>query len=141
MFGNRKQQGEWVEMQFMARAAANGFTVTKPWGDSVRYDFAIELKGKFQRVQVKSTASRDGASYACNTVWSAPQGRSRKYSPKDIDFFAIFVIPDEAWYILPIAELKRARSTFYLNPRNPKSRYFRYLEAWHLLKTGCGGIG
>ena len=139
MFGNRKQQGEWVELQFMARAAANGFTVTKPWGDSVRYDFAVELEGKFQRVQVKSTASRDGDSYACNTVWSAPQGRNRKYSPKDIDFFAIFVIPDEAWYIIPMAELKRPRATFYLNPRKPKNRYFRYLEAWHLLKQAVAG--
>jgi PD-(D/E)XK endonuclease len=135
MFKSRKEQGEWVEMQFMARAAANGFTVSKPWGDSSRYDFAIENEGRFQRVQVKSTSSRDGASYACNTIWSAPNGRSRRYSAKDVDFFAIFVIPDEAWYIIPLAQLTRARTCFFLNPRNPKNRYFRYLEAWHLLKA------
>lgn len=137
MFETRKQQGEWVELQFMARASANGFTVTKPWGDSARYDFAIEKQGRFQRVQVKSTACRDGDSYACNVVWSAPHRRNRKYSAKDIDFFAIFVVPDEAWYIIPIRELKRERSTFYLNPRNPKNRYFRYLEAWHFLNNRC----
>jgi hypothetical protein len=114
-----------------------GNTVTKPWGDSARYDFAIEKAGRFQRVQVKSTASRDGASYACNVIWSAPHGRSRKYSPKDVDFFAILVVPDEAWYIIPIADLKRARSQFYLNPRNPRNRYFRYLEAWHFFEYRC----
>ena len=112
MFETRKQQGEWVELQFMARASANGFTVTKPWGDSARYDFAIEKQGRFQRVQVKSTASRDGDSYACNVIWSAPHGRSRKYSAKDIDFFAIFVVPDEAWYIIPIRELTRGGARF-----------------------------
>jgi hypothetical protein len=74
-------------------------------------------------------------------VWSAPQGRTRKYSAKDVDFFAIFVVPDEAWYIIPIVQLRRARTTFYLNPRNPKNRYFRYLEAWHLLKAACSPMG
>jgi hypothetical protein len=117
----------------MARAAANGFTVTKPWGDSVRYDFAVEKAGQFTRVQVKSTASHDGTSYVCNTVWSGAKGKTRRYARGDVDVFAIFVIPDEAWYIIPMAELERTRAQFYLNPRNPKSRYFRYLEAWHLL--------
>lgn len=133
VFQSRKQQGEWVEMQFMARAAANGFTVAKPWGDSARYDFAVERDGKFRRVQVKSTASHDGKSYVCNTVWSAPNGKTRKYARKDVDFFAIFVIPDEAWYIIPMARLRRTRSQFYLNPQNPRNRYFEFLEAWHLL--------
>lgn len=114
----------------MARAAANGFTVTKPWGDSARYDFAVEKNGRFQRVQVKSTASYDGSSYVCNTVWSAGKGRTRRYRRKDVDVFAIFVIPDEAWYIIPMNELERTRAQFYLNPRDRKSRYFRYLEAW-----------
>src|ERR1051325_4164226 len=85
VFGSRKQLGEWVEMQFMARAAANGFTVSKPWGDSVRYDFAVEKGGVFRRVQVKGTASHDGKSYVCNTVWSAAQGRTRRYARKDVD--------------------------------------------------------
>ena len=133
VFGSRKQLGEWVEMQFMARAAANGFTVSKPWGDSVRYDFAIEKDGVFRRVQVKSTASHDGKSYVCNTVWSAKKGRTRRYARKDVDVFAIFVIPDEAWYIIPMAQLEKTRAQFYLNPQNPKSRYFQFLEAWHLL--------
>ena len=31
-----KKRGEWVEMQFMARAAQHGLTVSRPWGDSAR---------------------------------------------------------------------------------------------------------
>src|SRR5438552_12970322 len=50
-----KRRGEWVELQFMARAAAHGLTVSKPWGDSARYDFIVEQRGRFRRVQVKST--------------------------------------------------------------------------------------
>ena len=74
-------------------------------------------------------------------LWSAPEGKSRKYSKDEVDFFAIFLIPEEAWYIIPVGELKQARSQFYLNPRNAKNKYFRYLEAWGKLKKGKSEIG
>jgi hypothetical protein len=134
-----KERGEWAEMQFMARAAAQGFTVTKPWGDSARYDFAVEWSGCFQRVQVKSTASRSGISYVCNVVRGGPDVRLR-YTEKDLDFFAILLIPEELWYIIPVAGMGRERASYLLQPHNPKNRYFKYFEAWHLLKEECSGL-
>lgn len=121
----------------MARATANGFTVTKPWGDSARYDFAVERNGIFQRVQVKSTAARSGPSYICNTI-GGPSNKNRKYDSKHVDFFAIILVPEEVWYIIPVGALGRERSCFNLNPQNPTHRYFKYLEAWHLLKQAVG---
>ena len=41
-FKTFKERGEWVELQFMARAVRNGFKVSKPWGDSSAYDVGIE---------------------------------------------------------------------------------------------------
>ena len=79
-----KRRGEWVELQFMARAAAHGLTVSKPWGDSARYDFAVEHGGRFSRVQVKSTYFyRPGAGYVCKFL-----PRNGSYSRKDIEFLA-----------------------------------------------------
>jgi hypothetical protein len=132
-----KRRGEWVELQFMARAAGKGFTVSKPWGDSARYDFAVEYGGRFHRVQVKSTmqqAQRGRGAYLCNTVSRGPIGPSRGYTARDVDFFAFFIIPEELWYIVPIADVRRARTAVYLNPSVPRNRWFRYLEAWDLLK-------
>ena len=61
MIENPKKRGEWVELQFLARATAHGLTVSKPWGESNAYDCVVESHGKFHRVQVKSTSqSRDG---------------------------------------------------------------------------------
>jgi hypothetical protein len=40
-FSNFKQRGEWVELQFMARAARLRFAVSKPWGDTLPYDVGI----------------------------------------------------------------------------------------------------
>ena len=37
-----KRRGEWVELIFMMRAAELEFNVSKPWGDSSRYDVSVE---------------------------------------------------------------------------------------------------
>jgi hypothetical protein len=49
-----KLRGGWAEMCFMTRAAKHGFSATRPWGEMSRYDFAVEYKRHFVRVQVKS---------------------------------------------------------------------------------------
>jgi hypothetical protein len=41
-FGTCKQQGEWAELCFMARAAGHGLRVSKPYGDSASYDVGVE---------------------------------------------------------------------------------------------------
>ena len=56
-----KLRGEWAELRFMTRAAEHGLCVTKPWGKTARYDFAVEHEGHFVRVQVKSTMFKDRA--------------------------------------------------------------------------------
>ena len=50
-----KLRGEWAELRFMTCAAEHGLCVTKQWGETARYDFAVEHEGHFVRVQVKST--------------------------------------------------------------------------------------
>ena len=137
-----KRRGEWVELQFMARAAAHGLTVSKPWGDSARYDFIVEHAGRFHRVQVKSTTmymparGNHRGSYMCNTVSrNSDWKNARHYDAAQIDFFAFYIIPEDVWYIVPIAVVRCARFAVSLNPYKRDNKYFRYLEAWHLLKS------
>ncbi|MGZ4813594.1 MAG: group I intron-associated PD-(D/E)XK endonuclease [Terriglobales bacterium] len=143
MIRHPKRRGEWVEMQFMARAAAHGLTVSKPWGDSARYDFIVESRGRFLRVQVKSTTWRSGKAYVCNTGSRSPRRPAAFYSPDQIDFFALYIIPEDLWYIVPAGQLTQAKYAAFLNPYDPKNRYFRYMEAWHLLTSArserCSG--
>jgi hypothetical protein len=125
---NRKQRGEWAEMCFMARAAAHGLCVAKPYGDSARYDFAIEYQGRFLRVQVKSTKYMRFGSYICHTTSNQP------YRANQIDFIAAYVIPLDVWYILPTAALQ-GKAMVCLSPHRKTSKYGRYREAWHLLRA------
>ena len=128
-FGNCKQRGEWAELCFMARAAGMGLCVCKPYGDSAQYDVGIEHDGRMLRVQIKSTTySREGA-FTCNVV-----GRGHKgYVAGVVDFFAIYVVPANVWYILPFAATAGTVS-LQLSPGREGERFQQYLEAWHLLR-------
>ena len=136
-FTTRKQQGEWVELQFMAQAASRRFAVCKPWADMGPYDIGIEYDENFLRVQVKGTTQRLGAGYRCQM---RPRHRKRNYSPKQIDLFAAYVIPANAWYIIPstIILASGAAKDIVICPITPPKkkasyRYECYREAWNLL--------
>jgi hypothetical protein len=137
-FSNFKQRGEWVELQFMARAARLRFAVSKPWGDTQAYDVGIEHAANFLRVQVKSTTVRSGAGYRCQFMPNYK--RKRDYSLDEIDLFAAYVIPEDLWYLIPAVLLlgKRRRFMAALCPLRPPAkrasyRYEPYREAWNLL--------
>jgi len=137
-FTNFKQRGEWVELQFMAQAAQHCFAVSKPWGDTRAYDVGIEHGENFLRVQVKSTTSRSGAGYRCQFM---PNHQSKHdYSLRQIDLFAAYVIPEDAWYLIPAVLLlgKRRKSMAMLCPVVPPAKkasycYEGYREGWNML--------
>ncbi|HLZ43401.1 MAG TPA: group I intron-associated PD-(D/E)XK endonuclease [Candidatus Sulfotelmatobacter sp.] len=123
-----KARGEWAELRFMTRAAELGFRVTKPWGDNAPYDFAVESRGHFLRVQVKCTRQKRWNSYRCHL-----DSNGHPYRRDQIDFIAAYVIPTATWYILPIGAT-HGKPDILLAPQRPDSRYEKYREAWHLLK-------
>ncbi len=139
-FRNFKQRGEWVELQFMAKAAQRQFAISKPWGDTQAYDVGIEHEANFLRVQVKSTTVRSGAGYRCQFMPN--HKKKRDYSLQEIDLFAAYVIPEDVWYLIPAVLLlgQRRRRMAALCPMVPPRkkasyRYEPYREAWHLLTT------
>ena len=134
MIQNPKKRGEWVELQFLARATAQGLTVSRPWGDSAAYDAVVENSCGLYRVQVKSSTFRQCGAYKCITVLREKGGVIVPYRRDQIDFFAFYLIPEDLWYIIPVSELSGKRAVL-LNPLDRKSPYFRYLEAWYLLRA------
>jgi hypothetical protein len=127
-----KERGEWAELCFMARARGEGMAVLKPYGDSRPYDVAVEEDGRrILRVQVKSTIyCRRGGEYSLSVT-----GQKRKRYPKgSVDFFAVFVIPLDEWYIIPYKAMGR-RLTLHFTPGSKRSKWTPYLEAWDLLRV------
>lgn len=127
-FKTCKQRGEWVEMVFMARASREGLQVSKPYGESAAYDFIVESGAFCSRVQVKSTLARSWNGYKC--YLHASMGR--RYKSGSFDYAGIYVIPANAWFIVPHVGLP---GSLFLLPGTVGSKYYEYEEAWHLLKS------
>ena len=141
-FKTFKQRGEWVELQFMAQAASRGLRVLKPWGDSLQYDVVIDREGRFLRVQVKGFSSRGSrGGYLCR-LRHGGSGKQR-YRSEDLDLFAVYILPANAWYLIPSAKvlLPTPKMWLMLYPDGPPRPgrhtrdhdYEHYREAWHLL--------
>jgi hypothetical protein len=80
------------------------------------------------RVQVKSTIFREGSGYSCTLKDS--KGPYRKNS---FEFVAAYVIPEDAWFILPEKKV-RGMWSVGLYPKLENSKYGEYMEAWDLLR-------
>ena len=126
-----KERGEWAELCFMARAAGLGLGVLKPYGESGRYDVAVENGGAILRVQVKSTIyCRRGNEYSLNV-----HGPGRKqYEKGTVDFFAVWVVPLGEWYIIPYEAMGK-RQTLHFTAGSKRAKWARYREAWDLLRV------
>jgi len=132
-FRKPKVRGEWVEMKFMVRAAETGLMVSKPYGDSAHFDFVVGQSERLHRVQVRGTSSYiHSCSFICSMTWGNPRQR---YAPGDFDFLAVYVIPCDMWYVIPMAALQPVPWNVSLYPHNPNSRgkQEKYREAFHLL--------
>jgi hypothetical protein len=129
-FPTTKEKGEWAELCFMARARQIGLSVVKPYGDSAQYDVGIENRGRLLRVQVKSTSSRRGRTFICNLTGPG----HRAYSQDSVDFFAVYVVPADVWYILPHSATQGTSVSLRVGPGKFGHKYENYLEAWHLLR-------
>jgi hypothetical protein len=130
VFKTYKQRGEWIELLFMTRAAKRGYVVSKPWGDSARYDVGIEQNRRIKRVQVKGTDRREGDGYSCHLAGS----KLKAYTVKEIDYFAIYLLEEDIWYIFPAKRLV-GQASVMLSPHDKGSVHERYREAWELLDS------
>jgi hypothetical protein len=128
----RKARGEWSESVFMVRAVERGLPVSRPWGDSNSFDFVVGKPGRFVSVQVKSTTVKNGGGYVCSV-----RQNGAKYSRGAFDFLAAYVIPEDAWYLIPAKKLA-GRGYVTLCSNSGEANFEEYREAWHLLREAAG---
>jgi hypothetical protein len=126
---NSKRCGEAVEAAFLAKACSLRFPVCKPWGESERYDLVVDWGKGFWRVQVKGRFHRRRSKYQVTTE----NNQGRTYTRDEIDFIVVHIVPEDAWYVVPI-EVAESRKSMCFNPSNGgKAKYEKYREAWCLL--------
>jgi hypothetical protein len=132
---NAKWRGEIVETAFLHKAASMGFAVTKPFGESQSYDFIVDSGPRLWRVQVKSGASMCRNSYIVVAHHFLVEQKGKiAYTAEQIDVLAAYVVPADAWYIIPVCALTPC-TTLFLFPHlsGHAGKYERFREAWFLM--------
>lgn len=124
--------GEMCEMEFIVRAMRLGLKVSRPLTET-KYDVVIDNGKNLLRIQVKGTRSinnKGAMSYGVMTSYGA-YGK-KLYDKTHMDFFAIFVEPENIWFIVPVDEINYSKIT--LSPHAKKSKYTPFKDAWHLIQ-------
>jgi PD-(D/E)XK endonuclease len=121
----RKARGEAAEAAFLAKASSLGFGVAKPWGDSERYDFILDSGHNFWRVQVKSTQRFAESRYRVKA-----SGWRDTYNRDQIDFIVVYIVPEDLWYVVPIAAAASRKGLRFYPHSGRKALLEKYREAW-----------
>jgi hypothetical protein len=136
-----KQRGELAEMMFMVKAAQKGFATAKPYGDSRRYDFILDVGRRLWRVQVKSSSAKQYGSYMVNLQRNA-NGETVFYAASEIDFVVAYVFPCEAWFVIPVEAIAgRKTAKFCLHGNARSGKLGKYWEAWGLMSSRLVSAG
>lgn len=135
----KKNQGDAAEIKFMLLNLEMGYTVSRPFGEKSRYDIIVDNGTTLERVQVKSTSRKDLSSgmncYNCMVYTHGyvrkNNGNSKiytlkKYTKKEIDFVAIYIIPENAWYKIPIEEIKGYNVKLYPHRKSRSNTFEKY---------------
>jgi hypothetical protein len=129
-----KLMGELSELDFLRKAMGMGMIVSKPWGDSYRYDFICDVNERLWRTQVRSTEFRFGArGYAVHA--SVYVGRQIvALTAKDIDVLIGYIVSRDIWYVVPVrAFTPRKNLWFYPDGSKKGATFEKFREAWWIM--------
>jgi hypothetical protein len=134
----RPKEGEQGELAFLSKASSLGFALSLPYGHMQRYDFVVDSGSRLWRVQVKTCNHMLNGLYLVGTHHRANR-RSLAYTEAEIDFVAVYILPEKTWYILPVREVTDHRQLLFRPKGYPRrDPYAHYREAWHLLRQPDG---
>ena len=126
-----KRRGEIGEAAFFSKAASLGFGVSKPWGDSDRYDLVVDVGGRMLRVQVKSAHCVSASPGGGYNFRACPHTHS-SYRDDEIDILVAYIVPENIWYIFPASAFRYMKSLRLFPYSGRKmSKFEQYREAWH----------
>ena len=130
---NTKRIGELAEAAFVVKAAGLGFAVSKPWGDSERYDFILDSGPRTWCVQIKCTESLNNRGYQVQSTYTDRKQKGH-YTPADIDVLVAYILPLDLWYVIPAQALPSSASIRLYPEGNisRRARFEQYREAWRL---------
>jgi len=134
---NTKRTGERSEAAFLYQASQRRFAISKPWGDSERYDFILDnrpIPGTCPERSRKPVLSLSKEVHLFRIQIKCTDCLRAVYTKRDIDFIAAHVVPLNIWYIIPVEVCTpQPMLRFYPHRQAKQMRLEKYREAWRLL--------
>jgi hypothetical protein len=125
------QKGAIAEACIVAAALKLGVEVYRPIAEGGRYDMIFDIGSKLWRVQCK-WASRYGdvVVVRCYSARRAREGlRRRRYTPDEIDAFAVYCHELDRCFFLPFADAPTQEVRLRLSPtRNNQRRKIKWAD-------------
>ncbi len=118
-----KQQGIIGEAQVLAKFESLGIPVSIPFGDNLPYDMIIDVKGKLYKVQVKTSIknTEDKIEFGIKkSRINTQQNYITYYNEDEVDFYALYSINRQEFYLVPFEEASKSVITIRYNP--PKNK-------------------
>lgn len=131
---NSKQKGNITELETMLAFLKLGYNVLTPYGDCERYDFVVDVNGKFIRVQAKTSNTEDnGASFkfSCRSC-NRKDGKivHHTYSNEEIDYFVTTF--NGKCYLIPVEECGADKRLRILPTKNGQVRGITWAKDYEL---------
>lgn len=131
---NSKYKGNITEFQCMLAFMKLGYNVLTPYGDCERYDFVVDVNGKFIKIQSKTASSEDdGASFhfSCRSC-NRKNGKiiHHKYTKNEIDYFATTF--NNKVYLIPVEECGADKRLRILPTKNGQIRGITWANKYEL---------
>lgn len=131
---NSKQIGNITELRIMLSFIELGYNVLTPYGDCERYDFVVDAKNKFYKIQCKTARTKNnGKSFSfsgrsCNRK----DGKivNKHYNNKEIDYFATFF--NGKCYLVPVDECETDKTLRIYSAENKQKNRISWAKDYEL---------
>lgn len=131
---NSKYKGNVTEFESMLAFMKLGYNVLTPYGDCERYDFVVDINGKFIRIQAKTSRTEDdGASFSfsCRSC-NRKDGKviHHQYTNEEIDYFV--TVFNGKCYLIPVEECGGDKRLRILPTKNGQVRGITWAKDYEL---------
>ena len=133
-----KDVGNITEVSCMLEFMKLGYPVLTPYGDCQRYDFVVEINGRFYRIQSKTAndayINEGYIVFRCdNTTTKNGKIIHHSYNENEIDYFSTFY--DGKCYLVPVNECSREKRLRFTTPKNGQTKSITFASEYELEKV------
>ena len=130
-----RNKGALAEYRFISTAISLDLRVLTPAVEGYPYDCVVDNGTSFYRIQVKYASKDKRAKKTFSSMLqrkvSGPNAVFKKYTAKEVDYFALYIWYIDTFFIIPFDAIEG--NSINLNLANDNNKYTQYKNNWKQL--------